>query len=122
MSLFFFFSILCRPPSSTLFPYTTLFRSERLVSGHRRAASIRFTRRRVGRSHGSLRHGEAPAFRKRFDDTAEVELKIGFIGLGTMGQHMARHVVEADHEVSVHDLRREAAADHEANGPVWADS
>src|SRR5207248_5361889 len=71
MSLFFFFSILCRPPSSTLFPYTTLFRSERLVSGHRRAASIRFTRRRVGRSHGSLRHGEAPAFRKRFDDRSE---------------------------------------------------
>src|SRR5437867_12928423 len=27
-SLFFFFSMLRRPPRSTLFPYTTLFRSE----------------------------------------------------------------------------------------------
>src|SRR5947208_15090122 len=29
-SLFFFFLMIRRPPRSTLFPYTTLFRSERL--------------------------------------------------------------------------------------------
>jgi 3-hydroxyisobutyrate dehydrogenase len=49
-------------------------------------------------------------------------MKIAFIGLGTMGQHMAAHVIEADHEVTVHDLRREAGRIHEAAGAAWADS
>src|SRR5256884_6168319 len=31
MSLFFFFLMIRRPPRSTLFPYTTLFRSERFL-------------------------------------------------------------------------------------------
>src|SRR5204863_8294656 len=31
----YFFSITRRPPSSTLFPYTTLFRSRRATSPHR---------------------------------------------------------------------------------------
>src|ERR1039458_10714488 len=31
---FFFFLMIRRPPRSTLFPYTTLFRSERCVSGN----------------------------------------------------------------------------------------
>jgi 3-hydroxyisobutyrate dehydrogenase len=52
----------------------------------------------------------------------EVNVKVGFIGLGTMGQHMATHVREADHQVSVHDIRRDAGAPHEAAGAVWADS
>src|SRR5205814_8912696 len=34
-SLLFFFFITRRPPRSTLFPYTTLFRSPRLVDGDR---------------------------------------------------------------------------------------
>src|SRR5438552_9549987 len=34
--LAFFFSMLRRPPRSTLFPYTTLFRSRRRVRGHPR--------------------------------------------------------------------------------------
>src|SRR2546430_9471043 len=32
---FFFFLMIRRPPRSTLFPYTTLFRSTSLVTGHR---------------------------------------------------------------------------------------
>src|SRR5437762_13377948 len=31
----FFFLVICRPPRSTLFPYTTLFRSDSLGGGHR---------------------------------------------------------------------------------------
>src|SRR5438067_804733 len=58
----------------------------------------------------------------KVDPNTEGALKIGFIGLGTMGQHMARHVLEADHEVTVHDLRREAALPHEEHGAVWAES
>jgi 3-hydroxyisobutyrate dehydrogenase-like beta-hydroxyacid dehydrogenase len=49
-------------------------------------------------------------------------VKLGFIGLGTMGRHMARHLVEAGHDVTVHDLRREAADEHLALGAVWSDS
>ena len=36
-------------------------------------------------------------------------MEIGFIGLGRMGYHMAKHVAEAGHAVSVYDLRTESA-------------
>jgi 3-hydroxyisobutyrate dehydrogenase len=49
-------------------------------------------------------------------------MQIGFIGLGTMGQHMAAHLRAAGHELAVHDLRREASAPHEAAGAVWVDT
>ncbi|MBU1209429.1 MAG: NAD(P)-binding domain-containing protein [Proteobacteria bacterium] len=39
-------------------------------------------------------------------------MKIGFIGLGIMGRHMASSLIKAGHELVVHDLRREAAARH----------
>jgi 3-hydroxyisobutyrate dehydrogenase len=32
-------------------------------------------------------------------------MQVGFIGLGHMGQHMARHVAEAGHQVAAYDLR-----------------
>ncbi len=48
-------------------------------------------------------------------------MRVGFIGLGTMGTHMALHVREAGHELFVNDLSREAAAPHLAAGAVWAD-
>jgi 3-hydroxyisobutyrate dehydrogenase-like beta-hydroxyacid dehydrogenase len=34
-------------------------------------------------------------------------MEIGFVGLGNMGFHMARRLVEAGHQVTVFDLRRE---------------
>jgi len=37
-------------------------------------------------------------------------MQVGFIGLGHMGQHMARHVAEAGHEVWAFDVRPEAVA------------
>ena len=37
-------------------------------------------------------------------------MQVGFIGLGHMGQHMARHVAEAGHDVAAYDLRLEAIA------------
>ena len=37
-------------------------------------------------------------------------MQVGFIGLGHMGQHMARHVAEAGHDVAAFDLRTEAVA------------
>jgi 3-hydroxyisobutyrate dehydrogenase len=49
-------------------------------------------------------------------------MKVGFIGLGTMGQHMASSVLEGGHELVVHDIRREAGTPHEAAGAKWADT
>jgi 3-hydroxyisobutyrate dehydrogenase-like beta-hydroxyacid dehydrogenase len=47
-------------------------------------------------------------------------MKIGFIGLGTMGAHMASHLQRAGHDLIVHDVRPEAAAPFLAAGAVWA--
>ncbi|MEV6838477.1 NAD(P)-dependent oxidoreductase [Streptomyces sp. NPDC051133] len=49
-------------------------------------------------------------------------MRIGFIGLGNMGRHMARHLLRAGHLVTVHDTRPDAAAEHLALGARWADS
>lgn len=35
-------------------------------------------------------------------------MNIGFVGLGRMGSHMARNLVQAGHSVTVHDIRPEA--------------
>ena len=48
--------------------------------------------------------------------------EIGFIGLGAMGRHMAASLQRAGHALRVHDLRREAAAEHLAAGARWTDS
>src|SRR5437868_12320300 len=64
MSLFFFFSRIPRPPRSTLFPYTTLFRSHRqrgppyaaagLGVGHVRSVSRDRKSTRLNSSHVSI--------------------------------------------------------------------
>ena len=38
-------------------------------------------------------------------------MKVGFIGLGHMGAPMSRNVLAAGHELVVHDVRPDAAAD-----------
>jgi 3-hydroxyisobutyrate dehydrogenase len=48
--------------------------------------------------------------------------RIGFIGLGTMGTHMAAHLLKAGHELAVHDVRPEAARPHLEAGATWADT
>jgi 3-hydroxyisobutyrate dehydrogenase-like beta-hydroxyacid dehydrogenase len=47
-------------------------------------------------------------------------MKVGFIGLGTMGRHMARHLREAGHELVVNDVREEAMEPLEAIGATRA--
>ncbi|HAM54077.1 MAG TPA: 3-hydroxyisobutyrate dehydrogenase [Candidatus Rokubacteria bacterium] len=49
-------------------------------------------------------------------------MRIGFVGLGTMGRHMAANLLRAGHTLVVHDVRREAAAPHLAAGAAWADT
>ena len=48
--------------------------------------------------------------------------KIGFIGLGTMGTHMAAHLIDAGHSLTVHDLNPAATESHRDRGAQWADS
>ena len=48
-------------------------------------------------------------------------MKIGFIGLGAMGRHMAANLQAAGHSLQVNDARREAAAPLLAGGAAWAD-
>ena len=49
-------------------------------------------------------------------------MKVGFIGLGNMGNPMATNLARAGHELTVHDLRREAATNLLEMGANWADS
>jgi 3-hydroxyisobutyrate dehydrogenase-like beta-hydroxyacid dehydrogenase len=49
-------------------------------------------------------------------------MEIGFIGLGNMGAHMARRLVEAGHRVVVYDTRQEAIGNLTALGAVAARS
>src|SRR5256885_12757207 len=51
--IFFFFLMIRRPPRSTLFPYTTLFRS--LLPGHRSSLRPAHARPRAARGHGLAR-------------------------------------------------------------------
>lgn len=48
-------------------------------------------------------------------------MKVGFIGLGTMGGNAAKNILRAGFKTVVHDLRPEAATDHLAMGAIWAD-
>jgi 3-hydroxyisobutyrate dehydrogenase len=47
-------------------------------------------------------------------------MNVGFIGLGHMGGPMSRNVQAAGHDLLVHDIRREAAAELVAAGAAWA--
>jgi len=49
-------------------------------------------------------------------------MQIGFIGLGMMGAGMASNMQKAGHQLIVHDLSRQAASRHLADGAVWAES
>lgn len=48
--------------------------------------------------------------------------RLGFIGTGNMGRHMARHLLDTGYALTVHDARRAAAEPLEASGAGWADS
>jgi 3-hydroxyisobutyrate dehydrogenase len=48
-------------------------------------------------------------------------MKIGFIGLGSIGFPVVRNIISAGHEVKVHDLDRSRAAELLAMGAAWAD-
>jgi 3-hydroxyisobutyrate dehydrogenase-like beta-hydroxyacid dehydrogenase len=49
-------------------------------------------------------------------------MNVGFIGLGTMGRHMASNLLKGGHKLVVYDVRREAADAHIKAGATWAGS
>jgi 3-hydroxyisobutyrate dehydrogenase len=49
-------------------------------------------------------------------------VKVGFIGLGTMGRHMAANLRAGGHELVVHDISEAAARPHLDAGASWAAS
>jgi len=49
-------------------------------------------------------------------------MKVGFIGLGTMGASMTSNLQKAGHELAVNDIRRDAAAPHLQAGAAWKDT
>lgn len=49
-------------------------------------------------------------------------MKAGFIGLGTMGAHMARNILKAGHQLTVTDVRKEAGEPFVAAGAEWVDT
>lgn len=48
-------------------------------------------------------------------------MRVGFIGLGNMGQPMAANILDAGHPLTVHDTRRLTGRELEAAGATWAD-
>ncbi len=49
-------------------------------------------------------------------------MKIGFIGVGFMGRHMARNIALGGYDMTVFDIRKEAADELLSLGASWADS
>lgn len=49
-------------------------------------------------------------------------MQVGFVGTGTMGNPMAGCLIQAGHQLVVHDLRREATINLCELGARWADS
>lgn len=48
-------------------------------------------------------------------------MKVGFIGLGTMGASMALNARKGGHDMTVYDLRRDAAKPHLDAGAAWGE-
>src|SRR5437773_8675049 len=49
-------------------------------------------------------------------------MQLGFVGTGTMGYQMVRCLLEAGHQLTVYDLRREATANLCELGARWAET
>src|SRR5262249_2802829 len=56
------------------------------------------------------------------DLSVEETMRVGFIGLGNMGEPLAGFVRTAGHSLVVHDLRKAAAATLLESGATWAES
>ncbi len=49
-------------------------------------------------------------------------MKIGFIGIGQMGRHMSRRILEAGYDLTVYDINKEATAPLLEKGAKWVNT
>ncbi len=49
-------------------------------------------------------------------------MNVGFIGLGTMGASIALNAIKGGNSLTVHDINKDAAAEHIKQGAAWADT
>jgi 3-hydroxyisobutyrate dehydrogenase-like beta-hydroxyacid dehydrogenase len=49
-------------------------------------------------------------------------MKVGFIGIGLMGQHMVKHIIKAGHDLVVYDINKNAASEIISMGATFADN
>ena len=49
-------------------------------------------------------------------------MNVGFVGIGRMGSQMARYILESGYDLTVHDLRKEAAAHLLEKGAKWTET
>jgi 3-hydroxyisobutyrate dehydrogenase len=49
-------------------------------------------------------------------------MKIGFIGIGQMGRHMSRRILDAGYDLTVHDLYKESAVQLLEKGAGWGNT
>ncbi|MBH68045.1 MAG: 3-hydroxyisobutyrate dehydrogenase [Rhodospirillaceae bacterium] len=49
-------------------------------------------------------------------------MRVGFIGLGTMGTHFASNLQKSGFDLVVHDLSRQATEEHVRAGAMWVES
>ena len=117
-------------------------RGHRSGNGHRKAVHTKAGRNRTGlrraadhnvagrnkadHSRTGLRraadHNVTGRNKTGHSRTGESRMKLGFIGTGNMGNPMAANLIKAGHQLTVHDLRREAATNLLEMGAEWADS
>jgi 3-hydroxyisobutyrate dehydrogenase-like beta-hydroxyacid dehydrogenase len=55
-------------------------------------------------------------------ENGQVDMKIGFIGVGNIGAPIAGQLLQAGHALTVHDRRREAAAGLLGAGASWSET
>ncbi len=59
---------------------------------------------------------------KEIQSRKEEVVEIGFVGTGFMGKPMARNLMKAGHDLTVHDVVRSATQNLLDNGAKWVDS
>src|SRR2546422_1858359 len=104
-SLTFFFLMIRRPPRSTLFPYTTLFRSHRGREGGRRVSDPARRRGEDARHHPALQGGEG----RSEEHTSELQSRLHLVcRLLLEKKKKTHHVSVISSNLTVQVLRSES--------------
>ncbi|HIR80926.1 MAG TPA: NAD(P)-binding domain-containing protein, partial [Candidatus Limiplasma merdipullorum] len=91
--------------------------------------SVRTFSRGLPAFESRQRHGDILPCSRRCDMIRQMQIgkeatamKIGFIGIGVMGESMARHLMEKGHSLTVYNRTKSKADRLLAEGAAWAES